>query len=112
MIDENETIHTCIEIHKNGRLIEIVRKTRIYFSRTEAPFRNRIQNLVEKFELLGQVDDLKNTNRAGSSKTAEIIAAIVESVEEKTGLFIPRLPLVLGIPKTSRHRILHKNLSS
>nr|XP_022920706.1 uncharacterized protein LOC111429121 [Onthophagus taurus] len=101
-----------IKIHyKNGEILaETVRKTRTFLGRREAPCRTAIQKLVEKFELLGQVSDVKNKTRARRSRTAENIAAVAESVEENPGLSIPRRSLELGIPQTSLHRILHKDL--
>ena len=88
----------------------MVRQNRTFFGRRQAPCRNVIQELVEKFELLGQVSDVKNKTRARRSRTAENIAAIAESVEENLGLFIPRRTLELGVPQTSIYRPLHKDV--
>lgn len=112
---ERYTLQQRIEIikihYKNGEILaETVRKTRTFLGRREAPCRTAIQKLVEKFELLGQVSDVKNKTRARRSRTAENIAAVAESVEENPGLSIPRRSLELGIPQTSLHRILHKDL--
>ena len=52
---------------------------------------------MEKFELLGQVNDVKNKAQARRSKTTENIAAVAQSVEENPGLSIPRRSLELGI---------------
>ncbi|CAB3225785.1 unnamed protein product [Arctia plantaginis] len=106
---ERYTLQQRIEIikihYKNGE-----NKTKAFFGRREAPCRTAIQKLVEKFELLGQVSDVKNKTRARRSRTTENIAAVAQSVEENAGLSIPRRSLELGIPQTSLHRILHKDL--
>ena len=51
-----------IKIHyKNGEsLAATIRKTRTFFGRCQAPYRTAIQKLVETFELLKQVSDVKN----------------------------------------------------
>ena len=79
--------------------------------RREAHFRTAIQKLLDKFELLGQVSDLKIKTRSRRSRTTDNILAVAQSVEENPGLSIPRRSLELGIPRTSLHRILHKDLS-
>jgi len=66
---------------------------------------------VKKFNLSGQVSDLKNKTHARCSRTAEVIVAVTKTVEENPGLSIPRHSLELGIRQTSLHRILHKDLS-
>lgn len=102
-----------VKIHyKNGENFAVtVRKTKALFGRREAPSRPAIVKLVEKFELLGQVSDVKNRNRVRRSRTTENIAAVARSVEENPGLSIPRRSLELDIPQTTLHRILHKDLS-
>ena len=112
---ERYTLQQRIEIikihYKNGENLAVtVRKTKAFLGRREAPCRTAIQKLVEKFELLGQVSDVKNKTRARRSRTTENIAAVAQSVEENPGLSIPRRSLELGIPQTSLHRILHKDL--
>ena len=52
--------------HKNGdNFSETVRKVKSFLGRREAPSRPAIVELVQKFELLGQVTDVKNQTRAG-----------------------------------------------
>ncbi len=101
-----------VKIHyKNGENFAVtVRKTKALFGRREAPSRPTIVKLVEKFELLEQVSDVKNRNRVRRSRTTENILAVARSVEENTGLSIPRRSLELDIPQTTLHRILHKDL--
>ena len=50
---------------------------------------------------------VKNKTRARRSRTAENIAAVVESIEENPGLSIAPSSLQLGIPQTSLQRVLH-----
>ena len=112
---ERYTLQQRIEIikihYKNGENLAVtVRKTKAFLGRREAPCRTTIHKLMEKFELLGQVSDVKNKTRARRSRTTENIAAVAQSVEENPGLSIPRRSLELGIPQTSLHRILHKDL--
>ena len=66
--------------------------------------------LVQKFELLGQVSDVKNRTRARRARTPANIASAAHSVKENPGLSIPRRSLELGISQTMLHRILHKDL--
>ena len=65
--------------------------------------------LVQNFELLGQVSDVKNRTRALSARTPANIASVAHSVEENTGLSISRRSLELGISQTTLHWILHKS---
>ena len=51
---------------------------------------------MEKFELLGQVSDVKNKTRSRRSRTTENIAAVAQSVEENPCLSIPRRSLENG----------------
>src|ERR1700712_2636076 len=101
-----------IKIHyKNGENLAVtVRKTRTFLGDRDSPCRTAIRKLVRKFELLGQVTDVKNKTRARRSRTVENIAVVAESVEKSPNLSIPRRSLELDIPKTSLHRILHKDL--
>ena len=85
-------------------------KTKAFLDSRETSCRTTIQKFVGKFELLAQVSDVKNKTRARRSRTTENIAAVAQSVEENPGLSIPRRSLELGIPQTSLHRILHKDL--
>ena len=103
---ERYTLQQRIEIikihYKNGENLAVtVRKTKAFLGRRKAPCRTAIQKLVKKFELLGQVSDVKNKTRARRSRTIENIAAIAQSVEETPGLSIPRRSLEYGIPQTS-----------
>ena len=52
--------------------------------RCQAPCRSAIQKLLEKFELLGQVSDVKNKTLVRRSRTAKNIAALAENVEENS----------------------------
>ena len=101
-----------IKIHyKNWENLAVtVRKTKEFLGRREAPCRTAIHKLVEKFELLEQVSDVKNKTRARRSRTIENISAVAQSVEENPGLSITRRSLKMDIPQTSLHRILHKDL--
>ena len=78
---ERYTFQQRIEIinihYKNGENLTVTgRKTKAFLSRREAPCRTAIQKLVDKFELLGQVSDVKNKTRARHSTTTENIAAV------------------------------------
>ena len=81
------------QIHyKNGENLAVtVRKTKAFLGRREAPCRTAIQKLVEQFELLGQVSDVKNKTRACRSRTTENIADVAQSVEENPGFSKMRL---------------------
>ena len=97
---ERYTLQQRIEIikihYQNGENLAVtVRKTKAFLGRREAP-RAAIQILVEKFELLGQVSDVKNKTHARRSRTTENLAAVAQSVEENPGLSIPRRSLELG----------------
>ena len=62
----------------------------------------------KKFELLGQVSDMKNKTRVRRSSTVENIAAVAESIGKSTGLPITRRFLEIYIPQTSLRRIIIK----
>ena len=65
---------------------------------------------MQKFELLGQVSDVKNQTRSHRSRTPANIASVAHSVEENPGSSILRHSLELGISQETLHRIWHKNL--
>lgn len=65
-------------------------------------------DLINKFERLAEVRDIKTPTRAPS---IENISAVAVSLAENPGLFIPRRLQELGISQTSLYRILHKNHS-
>lgn len=69
--------------------------------RREALCRSTIQKWLKKFELLGQIIDVKNKTRARHSKTTDNITAAPQSVEQSLSLSIPRRSLELGKQKTS-----------
>ena len=100
-----------VKIHyKNGEnLSETVRKVKSFLGR-EAPSRPAIVKLVQKFELLGQVSDVKNRIRSRRARTPVNIASVAHGVEENPGLSIPRCSLGLGILQRTLHHILHKDL--
>ena len=113
---EQYTLQQNIEIitihYKNGKnLAETIHKLKSFFGRREAPFRPAIVKLVQKFELLGHVGDVKNQTRARREKTPANIASVAHSVDEDIGLSILRRSLELGISQTILHQILHKDLS-
>ena len=69
---ERYTLQQRIEIVKNHYIngenfSETIRKGKIFLDRHEAPSRPAIVKLVQKFELLGQVSDVKNQTRAKGS---------------------------------------------
>ena len=66
--------------------------------------------LVQKFELLAQLSDMKNRNRSGRARTLANIASVAHSVEENPDLSIPRRSLELGISQTTLHRTLSPEL--
>lgn len=112
---ERYTLQQRIEIikihYKYGENFAVTfRRTKALFGRRVAPSRPAIVKLVEKFELLGQVSDVKKRTRARRSRTDENIAVVAHSVEENPDLSISRRSLELGIPRTTLHRILHKDL--
>ena len=69
-----------------------------------------IQKLVQKYELLNQLSDLKNKPRSCHSRTVENIVAAAEGVEEITDLSISRRSFVLGLQQMSLHLNLYKVL--
>ena len=61
-----------------------------FLGRHEAPSQSAIVKLMQKFELLGQVSDVKNRTRARRARTSANITSVAHSMEEKTCLSIPR----------------------
>lgn len=55
----------------------------------------KIQNLVEKFGMLGKVNHLKNKTYARRSRTGDNIASAAESFEENPNSSMFRRSLVL-----------------
>lgn len=109
------TIQQRIEIvkihYKNGEnFSKTVRKVRASFGRYDAPARSTIVDLINKFEHLGQVTDVKTPTRARSARSAKNISAAVENVEENSRLSIARRSQELGISESSLQRILHNDL--
>ena len=56
-------------------------KSKFYFYHCQVTYRKAIQKLLNKFELLGRVSDVKNKTQARRSRAVENIAAVAESVE-------------------------------
>ena len=94
----------------NENFTETVRKVKSFLGCREAPSRSAIVKLVQKFELLGQVSDVKNRTCVRRARTPANIASVAHSVEENPGLFIPRCTLKLGISQTTLHQILWPEL--
>ena len=72
--------------------------------------RPAIVKLVQKFELLGHVSDVKDRTRARRARTPANIASVARSVKENPGLSILRRSLKLGILQTTLHWILWPEL--
>ena len=75
-----------VKIHyKNDEnFAETVRKIKSFLGRRETPSRSAIVKLVQKFELLGQVSDVKNRTRARRARTPANIASVhVEKFDSK-----------------------------
>ena len=84
--------------YKNGEnFAKTVCKGKSFLGRREAPSRPDIVKLVQKFELLGQVSDVKNRTRARRARTPANIAFVAQGLEENPGLSIPLRSLELGI---------------
>lgn len=66
------------------KIWQTVHKIQIFFGRTES----LCQTVIQNYELLGQVSDVKNIIHARRSKIGENIEAVTESVEEQTSLSI------------------------
>ena len=66
-------------------MTETVRKVESFLGRCESPSRLAIVKLVQKFELLGQVSDVKNRTRALRARKPENIASVAHSVENEAG---------------------------
>ena len=97
---ERYTLQQCIEVveihYKNGEnFAETVRKVKSFLGRHEAPSPPTIVTLVQKFELLGQVSDVKNRTHAHRPITPANIASVAHSVEKSSGLSISRRSLEL-----------------
>ena len=101
-----------VKIHyKNGEHIaNTIRKVRTVFGHHQAPSRTAIVKLIDKFERLGQVSDVKTPTRTRSARSTENIAAVAESVAENPGLSISRRSQELGLSKATLHRILYNDL--
>lgn len=69
-------------------------------------------NLINEFELIGQISDVKTAIRVRPFRLKQgNIARVAESAAENGGLSISRRSQELGISQASLHRILHKNLN-
>ena len=112
---ERYTLQQRIEIvkinYKTGEnFAETVSNVKSFLGCWETSSRPAIVKLVQKFELYGQVRDVKNRTRARRARTPPNIASVAHSVEENPGLPIPCHSLELGILQTTLHRISHKDL--
>ena len=78
---EQYTLQQHIEIvrihYKNGQnFAQTVRKVKSFLGRREASSWPAIVKLVQKFELLGQVSDVKNRTRTRCARTPANIASV------------------------------------
>ena len=85
------------------RFVKYVRKVKSFVGRREAHSRLVIVKLMQKFELLGQVSDVKNRTRARRARTPANIASVAHGVEGNPGLSISRCSLELGISQPTLH---------
>ena len=83
-----------VKIHykKCENFAETVRKVKNFLRRREAPSRPVIVKLVQKFELLGQVSDVKSRTRNRRARKPANIASVAHSVERKPR-FVHSTPL-------------------
>ena len=82
---ERYTLQQRIEIikihYKSGEnFAETVRKVKSFFRHHEAPSRPAVVKLVQKFELLGPVDDVRNRTHARRARKPANIASVAHSV--------------------------------
>ena len=107
--EERQFIVSVMTIHKSF--------TTVYQKFTEkfgkpAPCYRTVKNLYEKFLRTGSVqDDLKgNVGRPRSGRSEVNIAVVDEAVRRSPGKSTKRLSLETGIPKSTVHEILSKDL--
>lgn len=103
---------TIVKTHyKYGEsFVETVRKLRGTFGRRNAPREATVRRLVQKFEQTGSVVDNKRIGRPRTSRSAENIAAVSDSVIECPKTSIRRRSLELGISRSTMQRILTNDM--
>lgn len=101
-----------IKIHyKNSEnFAETVRKTRTIFGHHNAPSRNTVVNLINKFESTGSVVDAKRSGRPRSGRSDENIAMTAVSVDDDPTTSIRHRGQELGISSSSLQLVLAKDL--
>jgi len=112
---ENYTIEQRIEIvkihYKYGEhFAETVRKVRTSFGHHNAPSRNTVVNLIEKFEVSGSLLTAKSSGRSRTGRLNENIATVSASVDESPSTSIRHRAQQLDISRSSVQRILTKDL--
>jgi transposase len=97
--------------YQNGEsATQTVRKLRNILGRNEAPNESTVRRLMTKFKTTGSAATAKSPGRNRSRRTEQQIAVVRDSVTLSPGKSIRRRSQQLGIPTTSLHRILHKDL--
>ncbi|CAI6367280.1 unnamed protein product [Macrosiphum euphorbiae] len=91
-------------------ITQTLRSSRPFYGRPSGPSKSTLQRLVAKFETTGSVNDQITPVRQRTSRSADNIAAVRESVQENPGQSIPRHAQELGLSKSSTWQILGRDL--
>jgi len=112
---EDHSVEQCVQIIKfyyqnQCSVRETFRALRDFYSRHNRPAESTIRRLVAKFESTGSINNQPTTVCRRNARSAENIAAVRESVREKSRRSISRRSQELGLSATSTWRILRRDL--
>ena len=108
------TIEQCVQIIKiyyqnNEPVRKTFRALREFYGRNNRPAESTIRRLVNKFQSSATLTDTIVPVRQRNAPSEANIAAVNESVNEKSNLSVPRRSEEFGISQTSTWRILRKD---
>ncbi|KAK0166333.1 hypothetical protein PV328_004759 [Microctonus aethiopoides] len=94
----------------NEGLAATVRNFRTKYGRDSNLNSSTVKRLIKKFRETGSISDLKHSGRPSTSRSAQNIDAVRESLAESPGTSIRHRCQELGISRSSLQRILTKDL--
>lgn len=98
--------------YENERSIRTVfRKLRKFYGRHNRPSESTINQIIQKFQETGSVEDKRSEKYSRSGRSEENIDLVVASVVEDPKMSISRRSQQVGLSQTTTWRILRKDLA-
>ncbi|KAL4710049.1 hypothetical protein ACJJTC_011634 [Scirpophaga incertulas] len=101
----------CVrEFYKNGNSATVARRKFCSIRHLNAPSTRLIAKWVKKFEETGSTLEKPKSGRPRTSRTAENVDSVTQSIRDDPNLSIRKRAVALNVHRSSLCRILHKDL--